>query len=306
MLALLCIAFTAFVGSAGTASADVPFRSVRHVWLDLDEAGNAMQQSYTRFITSLREASGHDWQQRMRQTQVAASGNELIRADLNSGSARVQLWISPGDLYVRGFTAMNGVTYYFVETGDGGRRPYNLGEVMNNIRRGNDSSVGLLPSGRFESLRTSSNYGALSQVANRALGGIQFSFGSARDAIFNLAYTTNPGPDSQHVARSLMSLIQFTSEAARFWEIYSLEATVMANGGRTINGLPGNLQDLEHNWGNLSDFSQRLDRGENPPAVSIPSLGVFRTLLDVANRLAMIQSAPTTSQVKGDPWHTEL
>lgn len=305
MITAVFLAVAASVTGAGTAKADVPFRGVQHVWLNLGEPGAAAVNQYSAFIESLRDATGHTWTGGIRETQVAAGRNELIRVDLNAGSARLQLWVSPDNLYVRGFTAMNGVTYQFQEN-DG----YSLGSVMDTIRTyGLDGNGrGLLPAANYRNLGYSGNYGDLSRPsrANRSLSEMPINWGALWDAVFNLAYTTSPGPDTQHVARSLMTLIQFTSEAARFWDVYGMTAAVIVNGDRTYNGVPSLQEELEHAWGALSNYALEEDRGDNPPSLTVTGVGTFSNQSEVERRVAVIQAAPTFSQIVADPWHTEL
>ena len=91
----------------------VPTNQIGHVWLNFGAVASQTQKSqYTAFIASLRQAVGYEFRNGVFATQNA--GNELVRVDLTSPDGQtIWLWITPNNLYVRGVTAANGVTYIF-------------------------------------------------------------------------------------------------------------------------------------------------------------------------------------------------
>ena len=91
----------------------VPRNQIGHVWLNFGAVASQTQKSqYIAFIASLRRAVGYEFRNGVFATQNA--GNELVRVDLTSPDGQtIWLWITPNNLYVRGVTAANGVTYTF-------------------------------------------------------------------------------------------------------------------------------------------------------------------------------------------------
>ena len=207
----------------------VPRNQIGHVWLNFGAVASQTQQSqYIAFIGSIRRAVGYEFRNGVFATQNA--GNELVRVDLTSPDDQtIWLWITPNNLYVRGVTAANGKTYTFND-GD-----YFLSYAM--TRLGNN---GLLPAGplrSFGTLQFGSNYDSLGQAADRGRESMPISIDDLIGSVNQLAALTGV-VNQQATARSLMFLIQFTSEAARFTDVAGVFEDVMGNPGQSYHGLP--------------------------------------------------------------------
>jgi Ribosome inactivating protein len=111
----------------GTAKADVRPGQYTHVYMNVGAQGSQSQQSqYAQLISSLRAAAGHPFRNGVMITN--GSTGQLIRLTLTDTESKLSLdlWISPDNLYVRGFTASNGQTYEFQDSS------YNLYRAMQN------------------------------------------------------------------------------------------------------------------------------------------------------------------------------
>jgi hypothetical protein len=269
----------AIVASAGAAKADVPNNGVGHVWLNLNNPGQGAQSQFSAFITSLRQAAGHDFRGGVYQTQTETS-NRLIRADITDPAGnQVWLWITPSDLYVRGFTSQtNGTTYYF---GDDG---FNL-----------------------QMLDFGSNYNSMSQAAGRGRDTMLISFNDLVGSVRNLATVGYPyGGNQQDVARSMMFMIQYTSEAARFWDVYGVMSDIMNSWTARYDGLPLLQQNLENSWDAISQYGYRVTNDPYTPPTNITGVGTFWNWGDVQARLGTMTPRWNGLSPSGDWWHTEL
>ena len=77
-------------------------------------------------------------------------------------------------------------------------------------------------------------------------------FTELRHSALTLARAGNPSRGNQSVARALMFMIQITSEAARFNDVFEAVAGVMGSPSRDFTGLDSRLQSLENAWGPIS------------------------------------------------------
>ncbi|MBB5622860.1 hypothetical protein HDE69_003942 [Pedobacter cryoconitis] len=77
-----------------------------------DHSGSSMQSRYAQLISEIRAATGHIFRQNVLATQ-GTSNPGIIRVRFISGATQMLLWISPQDLYVRGFTNTHGQTFEF-------------------------------------------------------------------------------------------------------------------------------------------------------------------------------------------------
>ncbi|SCF73557.1 Ribosome inactivating protein [Streptomyces sp. DconLS] len=103
------------IGATGTAPAQADTYQwwVSHVYMNVGDNASAGQQAqYAGLITSLRNAAGHSWRSGVMPTQTPAS-HALIRLDLSHSGATLQLWFTPDNLYLRGFTTAAGTTFTF-------------------------------------------------------------------------------------------------------------------------------------------------------------------------------------------------
>jgi hypothetical protein len=294
MASLLALTGVA-IGGAGTAQADVPPSSIRHVFMNLDDNGSqTMLSQYGQLIQSLRVAAGHDYRNGVMATQDN-SFDSLIRLSLANGGDQLDLWITPMDLYVRGFTNTFGQTFQFSDP------DFNLASALSQIPNNGVSAV--------STLNFSSNYNSMVQAANRGRENMPISYADLMGSMHNLARASNPyGGNQQNVARSLMFMIQYTAEAARFNDVNGVMRAIMVNSGNRYAGLPILQQRLENSWAAMSAFGQRITQNPSSTPVNITGVGTLSNWGDVARYLAMILlrlNLPSEGQ-SGDWNHTEL
>jgi hypothetical protein len=281
----------------GTAKADVRPGQYTHVYMNVGAQGSQSQQSqYALLISSLRAAAGHPFRNGVMITN--GSTGQLIRLTLTDTESHqsVDLWISPDNLYVRGFTASNGQTYAFADSS------YNLYQALQN----NGAGAVLGPRRGVVILSYGSDYNDLVRNAGVGRERLNFSFDSFRGAINTLARTT--GPNGTDLAKSLMLLIQLTSEAARLNDVYGIGADMMRSSSRNYDGLPMLQQRLENQWSALSNYAIRVSNNPSTPPLNVPQVGTFHSFNNVSRRMALLAGAPLAvpGGLSGDWKHTEL
>lgn len=293
-----------------TAHADVPDGQLAHVYMNVGDNGTPTQQSqYQGLIQSLRAAAGHPFRNGVMQTQSGGTG--LIHLTLTVPAGTLRLWITPQDLYVRGFTNVYGETYYFDDAG------FNFTQVMDQA-----NAWGAIPnpSGTI-SLGYGSNYNNMSQIAGGGRERLQISYQTFRDAVYNLAWTSltaaHRNYDQAKVARSLMLMIQLMSEAARFNDVYGVGSDIMGSNSPVYNGLPLPQQYLENSWASISNYGYAVSQNPNTAPLNVTGIDPFNlggpatlwSFNDVQRYLAMMTSNPwnsNTGGISGDWSHTEL
>jgi hypothetical protein len=129
------------------------------------------------------------------------------------------------------------------------------------------------------------NYNSLTQAAGRGRETMPISYFDVWNAIFNLAYEDTHN-NQQGIARSLMLMIQFTSESARFNDVCGVMSDVMHSSGSSYPGLPMLQQQLENNWASISQFGTTFHRirlhhragstGSAPSSVGLTSPATWR------------------------------
>ena len=275
----------------------VPTNQIGHVWLNFGAVASQTQKSqYIAFIASLRRAVGYEFRNGVFATQNA--GNELVRVDLTSPDGQtIWLWITPNNLYVRGVTAANGVTYTFSD-GD-----YFLSNAMRTL--GNN---GLLPAGplrSFGTLQFGSNYDSLRQAAGRGRETMPISIDDLIGSVNQLAALTGV-VNQQATARSLMFLIQFTSEAARFTDVAGVFEDVMGNPGQSYHGLPALQQEIENSWDQISRYAHAVTQNSSTPPLPVNGVDFFSNFGVVQRRLGILMGQTSFVNPTGDWRHTEL
>ena len=299
LVAALAITLTAFISGTGAAKADIGDVNVGHVWMNLSGYASADQANqYTELISSLRNAAGHNWQGSTMMTQP--NSDSLIRLDLNINGATLWLWFTPNDLYLRGWTDTQGNTYSFND--------YNLRGMMQTIVAQSGLGQGLLPAAAFSwnqfyTLPYGSNYNSLSQAAGRSRDSMPVSYNDLWNSAENLAWarTAMDQPSTQSYARSLMFMIQYTSEAARFNDVFGVMSAISGNNARRDNGIGALQQELENSWAQISQFAENVIQNAGTPAIYIgPTVGWLYTLWQVNQYLA--EGIGQTSQIspRGD------
>jgi hypothetical protein len=233
----------------------------------------------------------------------------LVRLTLTlPGSTDLSLWITPQDLYVRGFTNHYGFTFQFNDS------DYNLLDALDRLRAASPQGGTTLPFG--------SNYSSITNAAGRGRESTPFSYVSFWNAFLNLAYAQRPSSgEMQNIARSLMLMIQMTSEAARFNDVFGLAHDSMGFGHHA--GLPTFQQYLENSWAQISEYGLAVTQmptthpttvtGINPNTGNSPSTQgrpyTLSSFSDVVRFLAVMTSSPfdsNTGGINGDWRHDEL
>jgi hypothetical protein len=302
LIAALAIALTTFISGIGTAKADTAQWSVSHVYMNIAVVpGNAAQSQYYGLIASLRAAAGHSYRQNVMMTQPDDI-HSLIRLDLTVGPEPLQLWFTGNNLYLRGFTDAFGNTYSFNDFDlQGAMRPASAFS----------SGGGLLPpaaapnGGQYFVLPFGSDYTSMVQAANRSRDTMPISLFALNGAWGNLA-TAGGAMQPQNFARSLMFMIQFTSESARFYDTYQVFASIFAPRPASIVGVPPAAQEFENNWSQISQYAIALTNGNtNPGPLYVgPSAGTLNNFSDVNAHLA--EGLFTLSAVPATLSHDEL
>ncbi|MFZ4841795.1 ribosome-inactivating family protein [Mycetocola saprophilus] len=272
------------------ALADPPdFPAVADAWMNIGDAASLSQGTqYYQFIDSVRHAAGHDYRPGVLESTRT---DGLIRVTLGAGNTRVILWLTAGNLYLRGFTAANGATFGF---GD-----YDLrGELLTRH----------LLHGTYERLAFDSDYTSLAQASGRNRDTMPLSFGGIRGAVLDLGgATTASGHQRPVIARGLLLLVQFVSEAARFYEIYGVMWRMMATPD-TLLGLTPFQMTLENNWGSISNFGHQISNNPSTPPLRIGTGITVSTFLHVANLIAIlfVGTGAFAGTESGNPSRTEL
>jgi hypothetical protein len=309
-IAALAMALTMFISGFGTARADTAQWSVRHVYMNLGSPGQSQQSQYYGLIRSLRDAAGHAWRNNVQMTQLDDI-HSLIRLDLTLAGRTVQLWFTGNNLYLRGFTDPQGNTYSFNDYDlQGAMRPASAfssgGDLLPQAARGRQYFV--LPYG--------SDYNAMTQAAGRGRDAMPISWLALNQSFLSLANV--PGTtNNQSLARALMFMIQYTSESARFYDVYQVMYNVMGNvpglGDAGLgqparyDGLPAAGQEYENNWSQISQYAINLTNGRNPGPLYVgPSAGTLYNFNDVQNHLAEGIGMPSRVSTTGNYRHTEL
>jgi hypothetical protein len=150
------------------------------------------------------------------------------------------------------------------------------------------------------------NYDALNQAAGRDRSEMPISHNDIRGAILQLSRERQGHhgvADRQATARSMMLLIQMTSEAARLNDV---EGTFRSAVGTWSyrEGLPAAQVSLENNWGRISQFFAQAVGGNtaNPPTVQ--GVGTIRNATEARNYVRVMLGTPTGSG--HERWHDEL
>ena len=253
------------IGMAGPARADVGPGQVAHIYMELDNRpGSSAAAGYSAFINSLRSAAGHAFRGGTFIAQSNAGG--IIRADINAtGGTRplpMTLWIDPQNLYVLGFTNANNQTLYFND----------LTAAEVDLVAGGALAQGF--HGGFQRLPFGSNYNSLSAAAGRGREAMPISMNDIYSSVANLATTAsgNIATGSQFAARSLMLLIQATSEAARFSNVYGIMSQALGTPD-SRGGLPTQEQNLENSWSAMSGYGLSVTNNSTTPPVTIAGAG---------------------------------
>jgi hypothetical protein len=171
----------------------------------------------------------------------------------------VQLWFTADNLYLRGFTNVQGQTFYFPENS------YSLGLAFESAGLGNG------PGAWMTSLGYSGNYNSLTAVAAQGRENLSLSYGAFYNAAYALMYNgiNQDGSTRQRVARGLMLMIQYMSEAARFTDINGFISSQVSNTANGQTTLPLFQQYLENSWAQMSNYGESVTQDPTTPPLTV-------------------------------------
>jgi Ribosome inactivating protein len=280
----------------------IPTNQIGHLWLNFGAVPSQTQGSqYVAFLASLRQAVGNNFRNGVLATQNA--GNELVRVDLTSPDGHtIWLWFTPNNLYVRGVTAADGTTYTFND-GD-----YFLWRDMVALGAGRAGQNPLMPVSpqRFNTLNFGSNYNSLRQAAGRGRENMPISMNDLIGSVNQLATLQPGGVNQEATARSLSFLIQFTSEAARFWDVAGVFTDVMTRPDSNYHGLPDLQQHIENSWDQITRYAYAVTQNPATPSLNVIGVQRLNNFGDVQRRVAILMGQPNFVSSTGDWSHTEL
>jgi hypothetical protein len=223
---------------------------------------------YQGLINSLRNAAAFTYRDPVLMTQGTNSEQDanliaMTLTEFTPGRSNVfiTLWFTADNLYLRGFTNVNGQTFYFNE-GPGG---YNLATAFYAV----SPQFGAL--GSMSQLGYSSNYNSLTNVAGAGRDSIDLSWQSFYNAFYTLGYYgINSSSTYSGAARSLLLMIQYFSEAARFWDIGGyISNTVQYD----VSGpLPLWMQYLENSWARISQYGVDISQNPSTPPMNVTGM----------------------------------
>lgn len=242
-----------------------------------DSSSQTVGANYRTLITNLRRLSGHSWHQGVSETQ--SNPNAVIELQLRTSTSFVILFINPTNLYVLGFEDENGHRYAFND---------HASELARLLPP--DEAVAVMPFG--------GNYNSLTGAAGRGREATTISHTTLRAAVNQLG--NNPGGDWRETARSLSLLIQYSSESARFVDVYNIMYNATAI-GETYPGLPLEEQYLENDWSRISTYGRNIISNPNTANISSGSI-TFRNFQDVHRRLAMALNARVGGSAASGTW----
>ncbi|MFE1996349.1 ribosome-inactivating family protein [Streptomyces parvulus] len=289
LLVALLVATASLISGIGPAKADTR-GNVGHVWFDaVANPDQSAQVRYRSFIQSLRAAAGHQYRGGVSITQSDGGDTvpALIRVDVNlppanGQAASLRLWLSPGNLYLRGFTTQNNETWSFND--------YNLQATMNALRH--TTGAGLLPpaNARYGTLGHNSNYAQIEQWAQTNRDDLTFNYSNLWNSFFQLAYVTEPtsGATPRATARSLLFMTQFVSEATRFHDVFGVMNDIVSSRTASYRGIGVLQHSLENNWGPLSRFGVDITNGTYAAPVQVNSTTRVDTWEDETRYVAML------------------
>ncbi|MGW2689847.1 ribosome-inactivating family protein [Streptomyces sp. NPDC001414] len=251
--------------------------------MNLSENGsNAQQSQYQGLIDSLRRASAGTTGPYRGSTYLSQYPDQgLIRLTLTrlSNSDEVSLWIDPVNLYVLGFTNRSNQTWQFND---------NRFSLANRL-----STSGFQPNGAVQTLPFGGNYLSLTASAGVNRGNFLHNYGDVIGSVSQLATVTNPtggqanGSNQQWTARSLLLLIQMTSESARLYDINGVFRTTMI-GTNASPGITAYQSNLENGWGQASGYGQNVTNNPAVPGITTTGGVTWNSWADIAARIAIL------------------
>ncbi|RZU38834.1 ribosome-inactivating family protein [Edaphobacter modestus] len=248
------------------ASTQAKAVNVRYTYMNFTSSpSTSKQQQYLGLVQGLQTSSAFQYRGLgMTQSTSNEGDADLIQMQLTDVTERydrsgnrlpnttLQLWFTADNFYLRGFTNVNGQTFYFVEG------QYYLPTSF-------DAAFGYQsgPAGWMTSLGYSGNYNSLTSRAGEGRESLNLNYQAFYDSFYTLAYynvaATTP---NSRVAQSLLVMIQYLSEAARFTDVRGFISARVGDYSNSDATLPLFQQYLESNWARISQFG--ADITNNP------------------------------------------
>ncbi|MFI9202793.1 ribosome-inactivating family protein [Streptomyces sp. NPDC053048] len=270
--------------AAPTAHADPNDAHTQWTWQisDLQHGGEAAERSYWDLIARLHDLSGHRIPGQDRLAETTNQPARLIEIRLQAGE---QYWGSlyfwADNLYLAGFyqPSVDGSDdhhYAFPDTW-----PDEFSRVLGGV------PVDRLPfGGNYNALPGGSTSARQQQVINA------FSFYSALGTLRDAPRYLHTGPGRETIGRSLVTIIQATSEAARFARIFDNIRGNMLH--YTANPIGADNVVLEQNWDHISNWVYRALRPGDHGVLGLGS----RTFSTLAALLAYVGYMELSSKAR--------
>ncbi len=241
----------------------------------------------------MQRAAGHTWAAGIGETQTNQAA--LLRVDINYDGHTLRLWLTPNNMYLRGFTNNSNQTFAFND--------YPLRGEMQAFAEDGSPDARLLPTlGAIQTLPYGSGYIDLTRAAQRDRGGIPLSYSDLLASTYTLLRVTQP---EGLTARALLFFIQYVSEASRFRPVGDMMYEVMNGANHT--GVPVDLQELENDWSALSEWAYESRAGSNPHPYNVgPHYGTIRNIPQLVRAMMMLLGNLNQAPPTGDFKHTEL
>ncbi|WSQ14978.1 ribosome-inactivating family protein [Streptomyces sp. NBC_01231] len=258
-------------------------------------AGNADEQAspllaaqYDRMINSFRAATGPIYRQNVRATTT--DEHRLVRMRVwRNGSTPVDLIYTADDMYLRGWVVNHPgePSMLYTLAGDHNNRPFDLGQEtgwnpVNVVRTGVPED--------YNRLRNLANPSSDSSDYYQPTFGRE-NFNNALATLDRAQPNQFPRGDQSRVARALLNLTTFTSEAARYSTISAEIHEALATESTTQLSLRN--RSLINKWDKMSDYIIDVTNHTNEPPRHInPYVGTMESFDEARHYAAVIHFKP--------------
>ncbi|MCU1247054.1 MAG: hypothetical protein JWQ49_83 [Edaphobacter sp.] len=254
-----------FVALLAAKTARAQTINVSSTWMNFTSTPSDTQASqYSGLISSLRNAAATSFRNGVMITPTTSSEQsanlitmqltDVGRTDPDTGqNPTMTLWFTADNLYLRGFTNTQGQTFYFNEPSTNGNPGYSLPQAFESTSQG--QAFG--PAGWMTGLGMSSNYNSLTQASGLNRSNISLGWPNFYNAFYTLAYYGVNGNSSYSgCAASLLLMIQYSSEAARFNDVYGFTSVWVQRyaADNESTSLPLWMQYMENSWAQISNY----------------------------------------------------
>jgi hypothetical protein len=245
----------------------------------VDPSDSQLEQ-YQGLIRSLRNAVSTPYRQGVNLTQATANEQDanLIGMTLTDtgrtdptigGNPSLTLWFTADNLYLRGWTNVQGRTYYFTEPNNPvtGTPGYNLLNAFQTTVQGATfpQQYSTAP------VRYSGGYNSLASTSGQTRNTISLGWGNFYNSFYSLAYAGVNGFSNAGTAASVLVMIQYFSEAARFNDVYG-HISSQVQQFQSVQILPVWMQYMENRWGAMSNYGVNITNGNNAQPLNVPGM----------------------------------